>query len=274
VLGSRLRYDIADRPYIVKNSALPTIAELADLEAPKAYLSNLHKLSIEDPDEFADFASHTLQRTAEEKRFEVEAVENAQPFNQPRAFANAEVFSHWAQIPQWKIDEALLLLMRRNPIYVGWEQIAKAGSGSPFARKYAELRMIAIRHIGVPNGQLSDPVDPGVFLRWAQRYKKEVPPELLAAVQEYGHNVRDWQDAYAQKETEIEKWKGAYNILASRIKAQTQKIEDLEAQLQKSVPMPVVAGTEAAGTEAASTGPWPWGTYETEDLRILVRRLR
>lgn len=242
----KVSHNIDDRPYIVENATAPTTAELAELEAAKAYLSYLHKFSIDDPKGFSDFAD-----------------EEAQSFNQPYAFANAEVYNHWVQVRQWKLDHALLLLMRRNPRYVTWDLLRLLFNKSPFARNFAELRTIAISHFGGANGQLSDPVDPVVFLKWAQRYKKVIPPELLMAMQEYECNERVWQDDYNQKEAEIERWKSEYNALASQIREQATKIEELEAQINTMVP-------KGVDNEAAAVGPWPWGEYETRDLRFIA----
>jgi hypothetical protein len=244
-----------------------------------AYLQKLQSLATTKPEEFAALVAEAEETAALKGRIEAakrqaeaDKIESAWAFNKPYAIATPEVYDHWAQRRWWKMDDALSLLLGRNPTYVKLEDLNDAGNSSAFVRKYAELRAIALTHVGGGDGQLYDPIHPGVFLRWAERYKKAIPPELLASVKEYGHNVKDWQDAYKQKEAEAERWESAYKKMTEMVegsakhmngsidllKAKNQRIAELETLLAaKMTDAALAKAQDVTQNSATSSAPDP-----------------
>lgn len=239
----RVRYDIANRPIAAHTDGnVPTIAGTADLAKASHWLSHLYQLAQQSPDEFAEFLAAKLKKDDQQRKAEIDRFEQAQPFNQPQAFANAETFEYWAKMRSWTMDQALLLLFGRDPYQVSQEQIAQAVRKSTFATEYAKLRALVRNHVGVADGQLSDPISPGDFLRWAQNYNTPIPPHLLSAVQKYEVNR---QGADRQKDAEIERWSVAYQAVRGQVHALNQKVKELEGELATRASMPI---DENAGT--------------------------
>jgi hypothetical protein len=70
------------------------------------------------------------------------------------------------------IEEAIALDFHKNPEIVNWESIRPYVSVSPFAKRYKQLRNLAIRAVAA--GILSDPVTPKDFAIWREPIKYEI----------------------------------------------------------------------------------------------------
>ncbi|MFZ2652774.1 MAG: hypothetical protein WA210_21960 [Burkholderiaceae bacterium] len=89
-------------------------------------------------------------------------------------------FDYWAKFDYWTFDEALALLYGKSPLVVTWEAVAPFVHISPFARKFAQTRTLAMRAERMGRGTGS--VLPRIALEWAKRMDIVVPPALIAAV--------------------------------------------------------------------------------------------
>ena len=134
-------------------------------------------------------------RVAKEKD---EAAREARfSFNRPSALANAGTYDHWAKAAYWKEDEAVALLIERNPNSVNWKCVQYKLDISQVADRFAQLRELVLR--AQTMGQLARYTIPGFFLAWAKRNQIDVPPGLEEAVRNHGHQVADWKTAYDEQ---------------------------------------------------------------------------
>lgn len=112
-------------------------------------------------------------------------------FNQPTA--NADI-DYWSKQAYWSIDEAIALILGKDPRKVTWKNLEPYLSTSPFAMKFHELRELAKRYVNCK--ELFDPVFPSVFLAWAKRMSINIPGELVNAVSAIGIQIADWKGHY------------------------------------------------------------------------------
>jgi hypothetical protein len=113
-------------------------------------------------------------------------------FHSPRHFVSD--FGHWSKADNWTIDEGIALCLGRDPTYVSWERVQREVETSKFAFKYSRLRDLAMR--SVQQGNLPDPVVPGMFVAWAERMDALIAPELKAALAARGAEAVNWEAAY------------------------------------------------------------------------------
>jgi hypothetical protein len=123
--------------------------------------------------------------TQERKRF----------FNQPECDAD---YDYWVKQGYWTIDEAVALLLGKDPRKVTWESVKSYITKSSLADKFNELRELAIRHAEFK--QLFDKSLPGVVLAWATRLGISIPASLKEASDALGIQVADWKSLYDNKE--------------------------------------------------------------------------
>lgn len=84
--------------------------------------------------------------------------ERSRFFNRPGAGAD---FVRWSKAAYWTIDEGVALLLGKAPEVVNWESVRDSADVSPFARRYAELRDLALR--SQDSGQLTRRSVPALF---------------------------------------------------------------------------------------------------------------
>ena len=158
-------------------------------------------------------------------------------FNQPSATAD---FIYWAKMPIWSLDEAVALSLGKHPPTVNWESISMQGEQflpealmcSYLPKEYARRRELVTRAEWAH--ELSDPVRPVDFLMWAKNIDMTVPTELQSEV-------------------------------ASRV-----PIADMRKELDTAKARIAELESELTVARDAATHRWPWGTYETEQLRRLA----
>lgn len=155
--------------------------------------------------------------------------ERDRPFNRPEAAAD---FSYWAKNPYWTIWEAVALLMGKNPKRVDWDFVKPYLQISPFAKEFE--RVAALAHRAAKADQLTDPVAPGAFIAWAERYEFEVPSALKAEVAKFGHYLGDWKTLYdgavQQRDAALDRAKNLQRML-EEAGQQTAKIAPQMAEL-------------------------------------------
>jgi len=94
-------------------------------------------------------------------------------FNRPDAAAD---FSFWAKQACWSLDEAVALILGKEPKVVNWDRIAPMTPSSEFARRFSDIREHLIK--ARRNGQLIDPVRPDQFFRWTRARGVTLPAKL------------------------------------------------------------------------------------------------
>jgi hypothetical protein len=136
----------------------------------------------------AEGAQRARQREARAAA-EAAAKEAAKFYNQPQAGAD---FAHWAKLEYWTFDEALALLLGKDPRIVSRSAMKRELSPgidalflehpaekSPFLRSYKDLRQLAERASAMQGPRLR----PADVLLWAhQTGAAALPPALLKAV--------------------------------------------------------------------------------------------
>jgi hypothetical protein len=92
-------------------------------------------------------------------------------------------FKHWGKMPYWTLDECVALLLGQDPTYVNWD-IAKDYQEWPYTTElslnYAKLRALILR--ANKNQEITDPITPAVFLKWAESRDLEIPSELIQQI--------------------------------------------------------------------------------------------
>lgn len=107
-----------------------------------------------------------------EYALEAAAVEARQFYNMPPAMAD---FAHWSQMDYWSVEEAVALLLGREPSVVNSASLKKHQT-SPFAQRYTKLLQIAQRSETLGG---SDRVRPAAAVDWALLTEAvEPPPDL------------------------------------------------------------------------------------------------
>ena len=107
-------------------------------------------------------------------------------FNQPKAKAD---FNYWSKMPEWTLDEAIVLSFGKNPEYVTWSQLnAILSYTSPFVEECIKLRKLVERakkahhftDAALPTQY--DPIRPYKFVQWMQANGISFPEKLAANV--------------------------------------------------------------------------------------------
>lgn len=115
-------------------------------------------------------------------------------FNQPTCNAD---FDYWSKQAYWSIDEAIVLVLGKDPRKVTWENAKPFLSTSAFTKKFNDIRELARRYVNCK--ELFDSVYPGIFLAWAARMSISIPVELKDAVNAIGIQIADWKGNYEKK---------------------------------------------------------------------------
>lgn len=136
---------------------------------------------------YVQFKSHDKSFRQEYEEYQ----EKKRFFNQPDCNAD---YSYWSKQAYWSINEAIALILGKDPRKVTWDEVKKYIPNSPFANKFNELKELASRYVICK--ELYDPVFPGVFLAWIERMDISIPIELKEAVNTIGMQVADWKGNY------------------------------------------------------------------------------
>ncbi|MEA1940672.1 MAG: hypothetical protein U9P68_00345 [Pseudomonadota bacterium] len=186
-----------------------------EAHAAEAYHSELLALSDDALDE----------RITEADRLANEAKEAAHPFNVPEAMADDDVYDYWSKAAYWSVEEAVALVLGRNPRAVIKKRRAHGERKARFhpdlcGPKFEALYELAQRAVSTRQIRLSTP--PGMFLAWAKRNRIAAPERLEAIVRDHGIQVADWKTAY---DRQVEK-----------VKALESRIAELEAAPREPAP--------------------------------------
>ena len=108
-----------------------------------------------------------------------EHVEQARFFNRPESDAD---FIFWAKRPLWTIDEAVALVLGKDPRRVTFNKVIPYAQKSPFAVLFLQTRDLAIRYVKFQ--ELTSPTLPPLFLQWAEKMEIVIPRALISAILE------------------------------------------------------------------------------------------
>ena len=147
----------------------------------------------------------------------------------------------WSKKPDWTLDEAITLILERDPASINWETIKHFVSHDRFAEKYAEVRNLVLR--AKQGRQLNNPTIPSKFMDWAKRFEMECPEELVAQVENHRiltaelkkkHNKLYGQDRLLGENLDIENVKQEqYSPKLAREKARKQATQAKYQRWQK-----------------------------------------
>jgi hypothetical protein len=135
-------------------------------------------------------------------------------FNRPAADAD---FEHWSKAAYWRLDEAIALSFGKAPEVVSWDKVKDFFDQSPFAKQYCKVADLVFR--AAHCRQLSDPVQPGVFLAWAKRNDINYPAELEKQVVARGQEVADCKSLYDRVQTQYNELKAQHDAYAAEMQA-------------------------------------------------------
>ena len=182
------------------------------------------ELMLKTSDEIGELVAIERQKVAQEQ-------ESARFFNAEEANANVD---HWAKMPYWSVDEAVALLLGKEPEIVNWKKLKGMVVSSPFSKTYSKLLDLANRSVAA--GIIQEDDLPNRFLQWAEEMNHDVPRALV--------------DACAKYSSELVPWKVLYEKLAERFEHELARNES------------------SAASERPELGPY-WSTLESKALFAL-----
>lgn len=150
--------------------------------------------------------------------------------------------NYWAKTAYWSLDEAIALLLGKNPKIVNLESVRRAPRYpiSPFVERYEELHALAKR--AVATKELSQSVFPRRFIAWAVRLELECPAELKLAVEKYAQPDLTWEALYNQQKALYE--------------TQVEAVEKLNAKSELLAEKLVVAQGKSLGLATDKSAYW------------------
>lgn len=182
-----------------------------------------------------------VQFKSQDKAFRQEYetyLEQKRFFNQSSCDAD---YHYWARQAYWSINEAITLLLGKDPRKVTWEEVKKYIPNSHFANKFNELRELTSRYVNCQ--ELYDPVFPGVFLAWAERMNINIPIALKETIHAFGIQIADWKSNYDVLSAQYNELDTLYKEAIKLIDGKDEIIETLKlriAIMEKQKPSPKV----------------------------------
>ena len=131
-------------------------------------------------------ALQELVKVEQEK--EAAAEEALRPFNLPEASADYE---HYVTLGWWSAEEAIALLLGKDPRKVTWFVVEPYVGVSPFAEDFGRLRERVVRS---PLANQSGQVSPQQWIEWASSQAIPIPVALLNAANAFGLACADYQE--------------------------------------------------------------------------------
>ena len=127
------------------------------------------------PDSLKALVDDEQELEAIQVQTRAQSQENTRFFHRPGAAAD---YLYWIEQPSWSLDEAVALVLGKDPSVVTWDRVEPMVPFSDFAERFAEIR----QHLNKArsNGQLIDPVRPDLFYRWAKARGVTIPAKLEA----------------------------------------------------------------------------------------------
>lgn len=139
------------------------------------------------------------------------------PIDTEEAKATDEVYDYWSKAAYWHPEEAVALLLERDPRFVNWKIIKKESDRLTTVRSFRALSTLLDRALTAKQIDLT--LGPGGILAWAHRSKIPVPQTLEESVRAHGHKLKDWQAQYERRAAEVEGLRQQIVDLEARIAA-------------------------------------------------------
>jgi hypothetical protein len=128
--------------------------------------------------------------------------EDAMVWNQPSAKLDLK---YWSKMPYWAIDEAVAVLLDKNPAKVK-HRVVKACQAEygdiDFCRRYIDLHRLLYRAVAEQHILVRD--KPANYLQCAKKLGIEVKPELEKMVMKFAESFVDWESKYKTLKREFE----------------------------------------------------------------------
>lgn len=115
--------------------------------------------------------------------------------------------NYWCRMSQWKIEEALLLSIGKDP------EENKNDFGVPLTtilydqpdvRHYGEIKKVVIR--AIESGELTDPISPIEYVKWSKKYIVNFPEDLAEVVFAIAEET-DWEAKYLELENQFAEYR-------------------------------------------------------------------
>lgn len=166
---------------------------------------------------------------------------------------------YWAKMPEWTIDEAVVLAFGKDPKVVTWARLDKILSyTSPFVQKCIQLKELILRArkanlLTEPRLAFSDDlITPYKFVLWAGANRINLPKELVDFVQQT-------YEANKPPKTTVE-------IALENLKKPPEKAEESLSQRTRRI----LDAKKMAQNELRATTPKKFHTKEKETLLKLI----
>lgn len=173
--------------------------ELAEIS--KGVNAYMEELSQKTPEEINLLYNQEQRQEAENHRLRLQEQERLRQarlfFNQPEAKAD---FNYWGKMPSWTTDEAVALLLDKDPRVVNWGNISPHATSmhkkpESFAKEYQDLRDLLIRKYGTNQHTV---IAPSELIEWANSVALKAPEELQEMVLERGDQSKNWKTMYEE----------------------------------------------------------------------------
>ena len=141
-------------------------------------------------------------------------------------------FDFWARMAFWKPSEGIALICGREPDAITKDGLGRAlDRGSPFAKRFVELMVIAERAREAWHLHSQDP--PAYFMAWVEKLDLPYPPDLAAAVARFAESSVDWRARYQQLEQQVTQ--DRERIQAERESAPIPRSRELKTRERETV---------------------------------------
>lgn len=259
-----------------KEGSQLTEEEHGDLQVGLAFAEELGQKSD------AELRLMCADAIAEKESAKRDALSAGDPFrffNERGAQAD---FEHWGRMERWLVEEATALAFGKAPKVVNSESLRPLLGQSAFAARYRDL--LARVQRASETKELGDrPVDPVIFLRWADRTGVEIHSETRAAIHEGSVALQALDAGYARLVEERDALLRDNRDLKEQVKALEKKVAEREVRARERktflgiiLGMAVHGGYKykpgsAWGRAPSSITTHAYGVSDEETVRVKLR---
>lgn len=141
-------------------------------------------------------------------------------FHEPKADADIE---YWSKMPEWSIEEAVVLSFGKSPDMVTWPRLeAILSYTSPFVEKCLKLKELVIRakNAKLFSGEVFatsfDPIKPYKYVEWVKKNNIDFPVELAQKVMEAYENNKPPKTPFEQSMDDLQEMRNERQNLAEK----------------------------------------------------------
>lgn len=140
--------------------------------------------AMSEPD-FQAMYSAAIEREQAKASLQAQIAEKGRFFSRHEAKAD---FEYWVNAAPWAADEAVALLLGKNPDVVTWKHIQPLTKISEFALRFERLRNLAMRSKAMARGTHAK--SPEQVIAWAKSIGHAIPEDLIAALETRARRVQ------------------------------------------------------------------------------------